>query len=145
MLAIGVALVLLDLLLHFWFGKRATANPWQADTLEWALEMPPAQYNFVSLPEVASREPLWQNPNLARRIAAAQEGLADTSRGKRETYGTSAISAQPEKILQLPGNSWWPLASALLLALMCISLLCRWYELALLAFAITVIALLCWG
>ena len=144
-MAIGVALVLLDLLLHFWFGKRATANPWQADTLEWALEMPPAQYNFVSLPEVASREPLWQNPNLARRIAAAQEGLADTSRGKRETYGTSAISAQPEKILQLPGNSWWPLASALLLALMCISLLCRWYELALLAFAITVIALLCWG
>ncbi|WP_372627063.1 cytochrome c oxidase subunit I [Arsukibacterium sp.] len=144
-MAIGVALVLLDLLLHFWFGKRADANPWQADTLEWALAMPPAQYNFVSLPEVDSREPLWQNPKLAKRIAAAEEGLTDTSRGKRETYGTSAISAQPQKILQLPGNSWWPLASALILAVVCISLLCRWYELALVAFGIAVIVLLCWG
>ncbi|MDX1677013.1 cytochrome c oxidase subunit I [Arsukibacterium sp.] len=144
-MAMGVALVLLDLLLHFWFGKRASANPWQADTLEWALDMPPAQYNFVSLPDVNSRNPLWQEPQLAQRIAAGKENLADASRNKRETLGTSAISAQQQKVLQLPGNSWWPLYSALSLAAVCISLLCRWYQLALVAVIITVLLLLRWS
>lgn len=144
-MAIGVALVLLDLLLHFWFGKRASANPWQADTLEWALDMPPAQYNFASLPAVSSRTPLWQDSQLAGRIAAGEEGLADASRDKRETYGTSAISAQLQKVLQLPANSWWPLYSSLALAAVCISLLCRWYQLALLAVVVTVLLLLRWS
>ncbi|SEA22583.1 cytochrome c oxidase subunit I [Alkalimonas amylolytica] len=144
-MAIGVALVLLDLLLHFWFGRRASANPWQADTLEWALDMPPAQYNFASLATVSSRQPLWDDPELARRIASGQEGLASASSGYRETYGTSAVSAQREKILQLPGNSWWPLYSAMVLAVVCISLLGRWYGVALLACVAAIGLLLRWS
>ncbi|WP_213999830.1 cytochrome c oxidase subunit I [Arsukibacterium sp.] len=144
-MAIGVALVLLDLLLHFWFGKRAAANPWQADTLEWALDMPPAQYNFASIPTVSSRQPLWQDPQLAQRIASGREGLANANSGLRETYGTSPVSAQLQKILQLPANSWWPLYSALALAVVCISLLSRWYPFALLAFVVSVVLLLRWS
>ncbi|KKO49192.1 cytochrome B561 [Arsukibacterium sp. MJ3] len=144
-MAIGVAMVLLDLLLHFWFGQKASANPWQADTLEWALDMPPAQYNFASIPTVNSRHPLWQDPQLAERITAGQEGLAQADSGLRETYGTSAINAQIQKILHLPGNSWWPLYSALALAVVCISLLSRWYVVALLAMVVTIALLLRWS
>src|SRR5690606_20840076 len=126
-MAIGVAMVLLDLLLHFWFGKRACANPWRADTLEWALDMPPAQYNFVSVPVVTSRQPLWQDPTLPPRIAAGEGGMADTASGRRENWGTSAISARLERTLHLPGNSWLPLYCAIALAALCISLLCKWY------------------
>ncbi|MBV2128449.1 cytochrome c oxidase subunit I [Arsukibacterium indicum] len=144
-MAIGVALVLLDLLLHFWFGKRASANPWQADTLEWALDMPPAQYNFASLPSVSSRQPLWRDPQLAERIRTGQEGLADADSGLRETYGTSPVSAQLQKVLQLPGNSWWPLYSALALAVVCICLLCRWYPIALSGFVVAIVLLLRWS
>ena len=144
-MAIGVALVLLDLLLHFWFGKRASANPWQADTLEWALDMPPAQYNFVSIPTVSSRHPLWDEPQLAQQIASGREGLANADSSLRETYGTTAISAQRDRVLHLPGNSWWPLYTAIALAVVCISLLSRWYPLALLAVVLTIVLLLRWS
>ncbi|WP_240221411.1 cytochrome c oxidase subunit I [Rheinheimera hassiensis] len=144
-MAIGVAMVLLDLLLHFWFGKRASANPWQADTLEWALDMPPAQYNFASLPLVTSRQPLWHDPTLPQRIATGEGGMANSASGRRENWGTSAVSARVERTLHLPGNSWWPLYSALALAVVCISLLCRWYPLALLAAAGALVLLLCWS
>ncbi len=33
-------------------GKVATANPWQANTLEWAAPSPPPHGNFATLPEV---------------------------------------------------------------------------------------------
>ncbi|MGP9800759.1 cytochrome c oxidase subunit I [Rheinheimera sp. NSM] len=144
-MAIGVAMVLLDLLLHFYCGKRAAANPWQADTLEWALDMPPAQYNFASLPIVSSRQPLWHDLTLPERIAAGEGGMSDTASGRRENWGTSAVAARLEKTLHLPGNSWWPLHSALVLAALCICLLCRWYLPALLAATAALLLLLGWS
>lgn len=144
-MAIGVAMVLLDLLLHFRFGKQARANPWQADTLEWAMSLPPAQYNFASLPVVRGRQPLWQDATLPASIEAGEGGMCDTAAHCRENWGTSAVNARLQKTLHLPGNSWWPLYSALALAVVCISLLCRWYPLAVLAAAATVVVLLCWS
>lgn len=143
-MATGVAMTLLDLLLHFWFGKRTTANPWQADTLEWAMPLPPPQYNFTSLPTVNSRQPLWQQAGLTDTVTA--EGVFSVSEtGIRETWGTSAVHARLMKTLCLPGNSWWPLRCALVLAVVCISLLCRQYALAILAAMVAVCLLLCWG
>jgi cytochrome c oxidase subunit I len=34
------------------FGPRAPANPWKANTLEWATESPPPYYNFATIPTV---------------------------------------------------------------------------------------------
>jgi cytochrome c oxidase subunit 1 len=34
------------------FGKRASENPWQANTLEWAAPSPPPHGNFVTAPVV---------------------------------------------------------------------------------------------
>lgn len=144
-MAIGVAMVLLDLLLHFWFGKPAGANPWRADTLEWALDMPPAQYNFVSLQVVNSRQPLWHDPALPGRIAAGEGGMSGTDAGRRENWGTSAISARVERTLHLPGNSWLPLYCAMVLAVLCISLLGKWYLLAIVAAVLAVGLLLYWS
>jgi cytochrome c oxidase subunit 1 len=33
-------------------GKKAEANPWKANTLEWATESPPPYYNFQTIPTV---------------------------------------------------------------------------------------------
>src|SRR5690554_5597657 len=57
-MAMGIAMILVDLILHFRYGRPAGSNPWNADTLEWATTTPPAAYNFASLPEVSSRHPL---------------------------------------------------------------------------------------
>jgi cytochrome c oxidase subunit 1 len=33
-------------------GRRAPANPWRANTLEWATTSPPPHYNFAAIPTV---------------------------------------------------------------------------------------------
>jgi cytochrome c oxidase subunit 1 len=40
-------------------GEPAGTDPWEAATLEWSISSPPPHYNFRSLPEVHSRDPLW--------------------------------------------------------------------------------------
>jgi cytochrome c oxidase subunit I len=40
-------------------GKLAGDNPWDAWTLEWATTSPPPPYNFVQVPPVHGRRPLW--------------------------------------------------------------------------------------
>jgi heme/copper-type cytochrome/quinol oxidase subunit 1 len=42
-------------------GLPAADNPWQAGTLGWATSSPPPPYNFLHLPTLSSREPLWES------------------------------------------------------------------------------------
>ncbi len=40
-------------------GEIAGDNPWEAWTLEWATSSPPSVENFISVPPVRGRRPLW--------------------------------------------------------------------------------------
>jgi cytochrome c oxidase subunit I len=44
-------------------GKPAGDNPWSAWTLEWATTSPPPQENFLRLPPIRNRRPLWDDAN----------------------------------------------------------------------------------
>lgn len=144
-MAAGVALVLLDLLLHYRFGRKASRNPWHADTLEWAMDQPPAPYNFVSLPRIETRHPLWDDPELGERLRAGEGSLASIEHGHRVTWGTDAVTGETREICHLPTNSWWPLLAAGALALLCISLLVGWYLLALASAVLAALPLLRWS
>ena len=144
-LSAGIAMVLLDIALHFRFGKPAKQNPWNADTLEWANSMPPSAYNFVSLPSVETRHPLWDDPNLPHTMAKGMHGLAVASHGRREMWGSDPITGKVREIIHLPGNSWWPLLAAAALAVVCISLLTRVYALAGIFVVIAGVFLLRWS
>jgi cytochrome c oxidase subunit I+III len=144
-LAIGTAVALADLLLHFLLGRRAPPNPWGADTLEWAVRMPPSPYNFVSLPECPTRHPLWENPELPREIAEGRHALSTTNHGRRETWGSDPTTGRVREIIHLPGNSWWPFYAALALAVVCIALLVRAYPFASLATLVALGVLLRWS
>ncbi|MCK9469367.1 MAG: cytochrome c oxidase subunit I, partial [Porticoccaceae bacterium] len=144
-MAIGVALLLIDLGLHCRFGRRTSINPWCADTLEWATATPAGSYNFISLPSVHTRHPLWENPELPHTIARGEHGLVDIDHIRRETWGTDAITAKVREIFHLPRNSWLPLQASVVLALLCISLLLRIYPAALLVAVLALLILLRWS
>jgi cytochrome c oxidase subunit I len=40
-------------------GKKATADPWQGNSLEWATSSPPPVHNFDSLPPIRSERPVF--------------------------------------------------------------------------------------
>ena len=47
----------------FFRGKVAGDNPWDGWTLEWATTSPPPHENFLALPPIHSRRPLWDIAN----------------------------------------------------------------------------------
>ena len=55
----GMAVFAVNLFVSLKRGAIAGANPWGADTLEWATSSPPPPYNFVNIPVVTSREGTW--------------------------------------------------------------------------------------
>ncbi|MGR8978898.1 MAG: cytochrome c oxidase subunit I [Gammaproteobacteria bacterium] len=144
-IAMGVAMILLDIVLHFRFGRPAGNNPWQADTLEWATATPPHPYNFISLPACPTRHPMWDHPDLQTTIAEGRHPLSEIAHGRRETWGSDAVTGRLSEIIHLPGNSWLPFYAALALSLLCISLLIRAYPLALITVLISLVILLRWS
>jgi cytochrome c oxidase subunit 1/cytochrome c oxidase subunit I+III len=111
--ALGVLMFLANVVYALWRGRAAGADPWGAASLEWSVSSPPPPYNFVVLPHVASRHPLWE--------AALHEGersrldagyLLDDG---RETLGVTPMDGQPDVILKMPGDSWLPVCLALAL------------------------------
>ena len=144
-MAAGVAVIIIDVILHLRYGRRAPRNPWRADTLEWALDTPPPAYNFVSLPEIRTRHPLWEHPELPESIAAGKHGLARAESDRRETYGSDAVTGKLREVIHLPGNSWLPLLAALSLAVFFVSLLVRAYGVALFGLVGAAVFLLRWS
>ena len=142
---IGVALIIMDIALHFRFGKKASRNPWNANSLEWATPMPITTYNFASIPCIDTRTPMWDVPDLPQRIENGEFGLAEPRHDLRETYGSDAVTGELKEIVHLPANSWLPLFSASSIAVMCICLLTKSYLLALPALFLALFFLLQWS
>ncbi|MBU1209980.1 MAG: cytochrome c oxidase subunit I [Alphaproteobacteria bacterium] len=108
-LAAGVLVFIIDLFLRFRPGNDGPTNPWGAGTLEW---LPSDVYCTRSIPHVTSREPLWDQPDLARQVESGSHYLPDAPTGGRETIVTSAIDARPQYVLQMPGPGWAHVAAA---------------------------------
>jgi cytochrome c oxidase subunit 1 len=75
---------------------KAPADPWDGATLEWSIPSPPQEFNFPALPTVYSRDPLWE---------------------QRRTHGEGP---EPKRMsgegIHLPNPSFWPIVTALGLA-----------------------------
>ncbi|MEI2416835.1 cytochrome c oxidase subunit I [Orrella sp. JC864] len=130
-MAIGVGLLLMDLLLHARQGRRAGRDPWGAGTLEWAMPIPATTYNFGSQAHVHGREPLWDTPGLGGELAAGRGYLSEPNGTQRETLAVSLMGGQPIHVVVVPGNSWLPLCAALATAVFFLCVLFKLYALAL--------------
>ncbi|MBI0434722.1 cytochrome c oxidase subunit I [Roseomonas sp. KE0001] len=119
--SIGAAIFAAGVLLFTWdavWGYRrrppAPRNPWNAGTLEWLNPLPGPEYGVRSVPAIRSRYPLWDDPDLPRRVDQGLEFLPDAEEGRRETLVTSVLDARPIQCLRVPGNSFLPMIAAAL-------------------------------
>jgi len=111
-LAAGIAVFLWDVIRPKRRQPYSERNPWGAGTLEWLSEMPGLPWGKRSIPEIDSRYPLWDQPNLMRDVDEGRFYLPDAEEGKRETIVTSTIDAKPEQCLRVPGPSFRPFVAA---------------------------------
>ncbi len=141
--AFGVLLFLINVWRSLRHGARAGANPWNGPSLEWATASPPPPYNFVVIPTVGSRYPLWESQ------MTGQTGESTTAEGfllddGRETIGTSALDAVPDVILRMPGDSLAPLLLSIALAVLFIGMLVQSWWLFGAALAASLLAIIVW-
>jgi cytochrome c oxidase subunit I+III len=114
MLAAGILVFLVDVMRNMrLIGSRPAGDVWGAGTLEW---LPNHNFAARSTPRVASREPLWNDRELARDVEAGRYYLPRSATGVRETIVTSAVEAEPQYVMRLPGPGWAHLAAAVFTA-----------------------------
>jgi cytochrome c oxidase subunit I+III len=114
MFAAGVAVFLIDLMRNMRPGlSNNVGNLWRAGTLEW---MPNHSFGLRSIPAVASRDPLWDQPELEHSVEAGRWYIPGSATGRRETIVTSPIEGLPQYVLRLPGPGWPPFFAAILTA-----------------------------
>ncbi|MBS3651841.1 cytochrome c oxidase subunit I [Pseudaminobacter sp. 19-2017] len=113
-MAIGFALVLIDVGVNAAVAVRGRRNPWRAATLEWAMPAPSPSYNLASLPKVLSRYPLYDDPDLPLRIARGEGLLGNPRSGLREILTVEIASGRPNYLVIFPTNSALPIVMALI-------------------------------
>ncbi|BBK29508.1 cytochrome c oxidase subunit I+III [Stella humosa] len=146
-MAIGFALFVVDILLQRRFGRPASADPWGAGTLEWAMPLPPPSYNFASQPalgEAAQPGQALAGPALAASMAAGEQHLGITRNGWRETLGVDAVTGRPDQVLLLPGPTFLPLWAAVATGVFFVSALFKLYLLALAGAAAVLVLVILW-
>jgi cytochrome c oxidase subunit I+III len=142
-LALGILLVVVNLLGSLRWGKPAGPDPWGGDTLEWATTSPPPEYNFPAVPLVRSETPNWDVADRAedrRRLERNELVLAEG----HEALATTALDADADQVLEMPPESPWPLILTLMLAIVFSFLLVGHYVLAAGGAALSLLALAGW-
>ncbi len=143
-LALGVAVVAWDVVRPKRREPFSARNPWNAGTLEWVQEMPGKAWGIRSIPEIDSRYPIWDQPNLMRDIDEGRFYLPDAEEGRRETLVTTVVDAKPVQIQRLPGPSFVPLVAALTLGGFFILGTFHWWGLAILSLVLSVFVIFYW-
>jgi cytochrome c oxidase subunit I+III len=117
--AVGFALsVLLGMVNLVWSlrrGARAGDNPWEADSLEWSETSPPPNAQFVRIPAVRSRHPMWDRDGLIPsdpRVARQLEQLHARPARWRGALVVSVLEARPRAIVHVPGSTLAPFTMA---------------------------------
>ncbi len=148
-LAVGVLLFVINLLMSLGSGEEAGPNPWGGSSLEWATSSPPQPYNFQVLPEVHSRNPLWDEPpaqdaNRPKDLPPYLMRDDPTDPFKHESLGTSVIEAIPDSILHMPQEDSMPFWLALSMLVGFIGLLLNLVWLAVIGALAALLCLAIW-
>lgn len=115
LLGLGILLLIINYIVSHLNGGDTPNNPWEADSLEWAVSSPPINYGFATLPIIRSRHPLWQQESLNEgdeKVVKLVNALSQWPTQWRAALVTSMVDAQPEEVFRVNGPSIWPFITA---------------------------------
>jgi cytochrome c oxidase subunit I+III len=115
-MTIGFGLLVIDLVVQLRHGRRVRRDPWQAQTFEWAMPIPPAPYAFASIPHVGPETEGVAKSELALSLARGEGYLGASRNGWQEALGVHATSGKPEQLIVLPNATYLPLVTAIVTA-----------------------------
>jgi cytochrome c oxidase subunit I+III len=142
-LAAGLLLILANLVYSRFRGPASGPDPFYGGTLEWATSSPPPPYNFAVIPTVRSAYPNWDREERQTDAARLRRGDLVLDEG-HETPATTVVDAVPDEILEMPGESPWPLAVAVCAGVLFVMLLTRHYVVAGIFAGLALLALAGW-
>ncbi|HWS48247.1 MAG TPA: cytochrome c oxidase subunit I [Acidimicrobiia bacterium] len=113
-IALSVLVFLVNVIYTSRRGPKATADPWDARTLEWSTSSPPPAYNFAHVPVVTHRDDLWH-----RKYTEDDEGrLVKLPAGAAVDIEDEAHAPVDPHSIHMPSPSIWPMIFALALPIL---------------------------
>ena len=91
-LALGVLILIVNIIWSVLSGEKADGDPWDARTLEWSMSSPPPEYNFEHIPIVHGIDPYWEQKREGLSTVPISGGSGDD-----DSHG-----------IHLPQPSYWP-------------------------------------
>jgi cytochrome c oxidase subunit I+III len=126
-MAMGFALVALDFILLFRFGRPFRRNPWRAGTLDWAMPTPPPSYNFASLPHLDRRADQLDPDAIGPMLAAGKGYLGFLRNDRMEVLGVDIVTGEPDQVVVLPKQTHLPFWTAVATATFFLAMLFKIY------------------
>jgi cytochrome c oxidase subunit 1 len=138
LIALSIAVFMVNVVRSLARGKKAGADPWDARTLEWATPSPPPHYNFAEVPTVRARDDLWHRKYSEDRggrpvpvVAGAAEEVDEAEEEERHD-------------IHMPDPSYFPLLAAAGLPFIGYGLIYHW-SIAILGGLLTLAGLFGWS
>jgi cytochrome c oxidase subunit I len=145
----GTLLTLINFVRSRRHGEIAPANPWDAGTLEWATTSPPPEWNFVDIPLVEGRHPLWDD----RPFGIVGEGMGSepevealepAGAASRSMAMLDGMESLPEDRLLIPKPTYIPLFAASGLAVFFLGMLVQAALVGIAGVAIALVGITAW-
>jgi cytochrome c oxidase subunit I+III len=127
--AIGILVLLGNLVVSYFRGPRAGPDPWHGATLEWTISSPPPEYNFAVIPRVSSAYANWDAADREADRRRLAEGVMMLDEGHEQPV-SSPVDGWFSEIVQMPHDSPWPIALAAALSLVFVALVIHHFAVA---------------
>jgi cytochrome c oxidase subunit I+III len=143
-LAIGIAIVIWDVVRPKGERDESARNPWESGSLEWLQEMPGESWGMRCVPEIDGRYPLWDQPDLVRHYDEGRFYLPDAEEGRREMLMTTSVDATPVQCMRIPGPSFMTPTAAVFVGGMFIFPTYKLYGWMLASTVLAIVAIVVW-
>jgi cytochrome c oxidase subunit 1 len=117
-IALSVLVFLVNIIYTQVRGPRASADPWDARSLEWSIPSPPPEYNFAEVPRVEARDDWWHRKYTedadGRLVRLPAGGSVDDAEAQTATDVEQPGDAHVTQShgIHMPSPSFYPLIVA---------------------------------